>query len=676
MQLQYLRMKSTVMVILLVVLNDLLHTVRGHGMLLDPPQRSSLWRFRRDVQTNYNDNQLFCGGFQVQFEQNGGKCGVCGDPWDGPRENEPPGIYAQPIISGAYSRGDVIKVHVKLTANHWGWFEFRLCPNDNFYKTVTQACLDRHLLRLADGTGTRWHIPRTAPFQSDFYILLKLPEYVFCEKQCVMQWMYNTGNSWGRDPVTLESCIGCGNQENFINCADVTISEQSPTVLPASGSRGCIGRPRGQHNGVFGAILYCRDTCTADVCDTRYCVCKTMSAENEGSLYRHCHPWPRRSFYTKYGSTNSLGYCRNHCSLSSLCATQSNWCFCGAEPFRGYNSTELRTPGEEIDPIPQKIHYPVDNSHDQGSPDAQDGLKPLPPPLTLDTPKPEHSTETQSAKMECVPKGKWKSRPGTNKWCRELCPESPAGCSRPGLMVVCTCKLKDMVLILYQVAGVIYVCPGGSRGWVCPGGSREMHQQGLAGVFKMNNLYYKHRGGRRHCVLLVAAIWTVVAVDVVQGNGRLVSPPMRSSAWRFGFPTPRNYDDHALNCGGWHNLWEVNNGHCGVCGDPFQGPRDNEAGGRFATGYLTAVFTQGQTIQTVIEYTANKLGGWIEFRVCPVENETVPVTQACLDQHLLRFMDGSARHPLPVNFTTGYHSYSLQLPYDVHGFHCVLQWNQ
>ena len=34
------------------------------------------------------------------------------------------------------------------------------------------------------------------------------------------------------------------------------------------------------------------------------------------------------------------------------------------------------------------------------------------------------------------------------------------------------------------------------------------------------------------------------------GHGRLVEPPGRSSAWRFGFNTPINERDNDLNCGG------------------------------------------------------------------------------------------------------------------------------
>lgn len=39
--------------------------VSGHGMMLDPSNRASLWRTNSSLPTNYEDNQYNCGGFQV-----------------------------------------------------------------------------------------------------------------------------------------------------------------------------------------------------------------------------------------------------------------------------------------------------------------------------------------------------------------------------------------------------------------------------------------------------------------------------------------------------------------------------------------------------------------------------------------------------------------------------------
>lgn len=37
----------------------------GHGMLLDPVNRASRWRFNSSAPADYNDNEGFCGGFNV-----------------------------------------------------------------------------------------------------------------------------------------------------------------------------------------------------------------------------------------------------------------------------------------------------------------------------------------------------------------------------------------------------------------------------------------------------------------------------------------------------------------------------------------------------------------------------------------------------------------------------------
>jgi hypothetical protein len=47
-----------------VILSQTGH-VASHGRLIQPAQRSSAWRYGYNNPENYNDNQLFCGGFDV-----------------------------------------------------------------------------------------------------------------------------------------------------------------------------------------------------------------------------------------------------------------------------------------------------------------------------------------------------------------------------------------------------------------------------------------------------------------------------------------------------------------------------------------------------------------------------------------------------------------------------------
>lgn len=47
----------------------------------------------------------------------------------------------------------------------------------------------------------------------------------------------------------------------------------------------------------------------------------------------------------------------------------------------------------------------------------------------------------------------------------------------------------------------------------------------------------------------VVSVITFTAIGV-QSHGRMNEPPGRSTAWKFGFDTPINYNDHELFCGG------------------------------------------------------------------------------------------------------------------------------
>lgn len=105
--------------------------IYGHGMLMEPINRSSAWRKGFHVPPNYDDDGNYCGGLNVShlnvsyFEiyfivalkffssivisiekilqvqiQNGGKCGLCGDNYvlPQPRPNENTGYYGRGII--------------------------------------------------------------------------------------------------------------------------------------------------------------------------------------------------------------------------------------------------------------------------------------------------------------------------------------------------------------------------------------------------------------------------------------------------------------------------------------------------------------------------------------------------------------------------------------------------
>ena len=49
--------------------------------------------------------------------------------------------------------------------------------------------------------------------------------------------------------------------------------------------------------------------------------------------------------------------------------------------------------------------------------------------------------------------------------------------------------------------------------------------------------------------------------------------------------------------------WAVNGGKCGICGDPYDGPRDHEAGGKYATGTIVRYYRVGQVMPVLIQLT-------------------------------------------------------------------------
>lgn len=227
-------------ILVVMVIMCCIKSIQAHGKLADPVSRSSMWRLGYKTPQNYEDNQLFCGGVQVQYEKNGGKCGVCGDPYDGARENEVGGKYANGIIVRNYTMGQLMKARVDLTANHKGWFMFDLCPKKRYEDKETEECFEKHPLKIA--TTGAVHFPVKGEWGSKSIVVpLNLPKNVACNF-CVFRWKYNAGNSWGVDPVTKKGCVGCGNQEQFYGCADIKIFGDSIAAHSASldGSWVCL----------------------------------------------------------------------------------------------------------------------------------------------------------------------------------------------------------------------------------------------------------------------------------------------------------------------------------------------------------------------------------------------------------------------------------------------------
>jgi hypothetical protein len=200
-------------------------STHAHGRLLEPGSRPSGYLKGFAMPPNYNDHEMNCGGRTVQWDQNGGKCGICGDPWSGPRHYErPEGVMVQhDIITETYQENQEIVLKLQITVAHRGWHEFRIC---NIAKSggveANQECLDKTLL--ANATGhTRFTEGTTSPGFYEFTLIL--PSGLTCN-HCLIQWKWKCGNDWGC--ANGWCCTGCGDrQEEFYSCADVAINSRS-----------------------------------------------------------------------------------------------------------------------------------------------------------------------------------------------------------------------------------------------------------------------------------------------------------------------------------------------------------------------------------------------------------------------------------------------------------------
>ncbi|KAF5292926.1 hypothetical protein FQA39_LY13806 [Lamprigera yunnana] len=190
----------------------------GHGMMIDPPNRSSRWRYDSNAPINYNDNALYCGGFGIQWGASKGWCGICGDSYSDPRPrpNELGGTYGQGVIVAEYQANSIFNVTIMLVQNHKGTFTFSMC-NYDASQQEEEECFQT--LYLSDGSDK---VPIYSEYGNrNLTYELRLPSGLTSEHS-ILRWNYRAGNNWGIDEDGTE-CLGCGPQETYRTCTDIAI---------------------------------------------------------------------------------------------------------------------------------------------------------------------------------------------------------------------------------------------------------------------------------------------------------------------------------------------------------------------------------------------------------------------------------------------------------------------
>ena len=158
--------------------------ISGHGRLMKPISRTSAWRkYPSLFPANFGDHQMFCGGIHMQHEKNGGKCGICGEAANLQKRFERGGSLYRDLIVREYLKGQTIEVEVEITANHWGYFQFKVCNIDGNKSDATQECLDKNIL--SDSSGkTKFFVDRNSKGIVKFEV--DLPADLLCN-HCVFQ---------------------------------------------------------------------------------------------------------------------------------------------------------------------------------------------------------------------------------------------------------------------------------------------------------------------------------------------------------------------------------------------------------------------------------------------------------------------------------------------------------
>lgn len=198
--------------------------VHGHGMLIDPVNRASRFRYDRRAYPDYNDNGINCGSYSLQHNTYKGKCGECGDSYGQkrPRSHELGGTWGEGVIVKTYKAGSEITASARITANHKGYFTFDMCNMDPLFasgKTMEEESCFNIKLKTVDGSDT---YPLNSTKAGVYDVQLQLPADLTC-KHCILRWTYTAGNSWGWCTDGTGGRLGCGPQETFRTCSDIEI---------------------------------------------------------------------------------------------------------------------------------------------------------------------------------------------------------------------------------------------------------------------------------------------------------------------------------------------------------------------------------------------------------------------------------------------------------------------
>ena len=110
------------------------------------------------------------------------------------RPHEYGGKYASGILGQRYPNGtESIQTVIQMDSEHDGYFEFRLCVQNEYHKE-TEKCFDENFLRIIGGSivsgRRRYNTGKQLP--KEYRLTVELPPGIYCS-HCVLQWRYVSG---------------------------------------------------------------------------------------------------------------------------------------------------------------------------------------------------------------------------------------------------------------------------------------------------------------------------------------------------------------------------------------------------------------------------------------------------------------------------------------------------
>lgn len=131
-----------------------------------------------------------------------------------------------------YFPGSSVDLLIEIVANHGGQFYFEMCWRDNWTTQETEDCFEP--LKMTKGKH------QDEETDEDYYELdpaaptglvalsLDLPFNRTCDN-CILRWHWRSGNNWGLCEDGSER-VGCGYQEIYRNCADISVKRNGARI--------------------------------------------------------------------------------------------------------------------------------------------------------------------------------------------------------------------------------------------------------------------------------------------------------------------------------------------------------------------------------------------------------------------------------------------------------------